>query len=122
MAETDRDEELMHVLGVELLGDPPAEGWRTNPEIDGNIKDTARRAADELTHGRRHVLAMNAAQDAFAGPRVVVLHELVRDPVVDVLLPVVAFEEEPPLVSADGRLDDDDPFQGRSADGQAQCK
>src|SRR5207248_4614291 len=56
------------------------------------------------------------------GPRVVVLHVLVLNPVVDVLLPVVALEEEPPLVSADGRLDDDDPFQGRSADGQAQCK
>jgi hypothetical protein len=52
----------------------------------------------------------------------IVLDELVRDAVFGVPLTVVALKKEAALVSMDVGLDDDDPIEGRPADGQAQCR
>jgi hypothetical protein len=65
---------------------------------------------------------MDPPQDSLRGTRVIVLHELVSNAMFGVSLVVVALQKEAALVSMEIGLDDDDPIEGRPADGQAQCR
>jgi hypothetical protein len=91
-----------------------------DPQIHGDIKDTAVGAAHQLAHRRREVLVVEAAQDALLRARMVVLHELVSDPGFGELALLVCLEKEASFVAAHLRLDEDEALEPGRPDPDAQ--
>src|SRR5277367_6248655 len=90
------------------------------PEIDCDVPDLSARTADELSlAGLR--LVVQPAQDAGFRERVIVLNELRLNAQILKFLLVEAFDKEAPIVAVDGKLDQDEIRNLRSADFHALC-
>src|SRR4029077_697197 len=97
--------ELMEVLLVEAEGLPLAERRRAAAQGHDDVDDRAAAAAHELGHAVAD-LEVHAAEDAVAGSRVVVLHELLGDAELRVDLAAVALVEEAAVITGDPRADE----------------
>ncbi len=109
MGEADGHQHLPPVLRRELDSDEFAEVRRGGADVDRDVEDAPARHADQLVlrEGRR--LEMQAAQRADrSGKRVVVLHELERDPGLGEGLAVIGLREEAAMVAEPLRRDDPD--------------
>ena len=82
---------------------PFAEVWRRAAEVDGDIPDMAGEDADELALGPAELI-VKTAKDAPSGKRLVVLHEVVREPGSGEGGGVINFSEPPATVSKAFRL------------------
>lgn len=76
MGETDRNEELMPVLGRQFRADPLAIGGRALAHIDRDVEDAPADAAHQLVLSPVRRLKMQAAQrEGGCGVGMIVLHE-----------------------------------------------
>src|SRR5437868_8884407 len=91
--ESGRDEDLPEVVRAERRSHPPAEGLRARPDVHRHVEDLALDGADQLSL-RLAALRVQAAQRPLRGSRLVVLHEVVRDPALAIFGGVEGLEEE----------------------------
>ena len=80
-------------------------------DVDGNVKDFPGDHPYQFTL-RLPDLVVQAAQDALARARVVILDETIRDSALLVALRVVSLQEKTTLVFVNFRFDDDNLRQG----------
>lgn len=95
---------------IQLVALPLAEGGRAHPKVHHNVEDGSAGAADELRHPR---LKVHPPDDASGGARVVVLDPFQIGSEGAQLAPAIGLEEEPPLVSVDGGLEQQGPLESR---------
>jgi hypothetical protein len=85
--------------------EPAAERRRAGTQIDGDVEYLTAHHGEKLRL-RKSDLEMQAAQHAFTGPRLVVLHKIFGDPVSTVALGMEGFQKEAAVIGEQFRLDD----------------
>jgi len=74
------DIKLQQIVRRQLESVPAPESGRAGSKIDRDVIDATRCTADELRHRRGLVLVVNASDDPTLGLRVIILDELLPDP------------------------------------------
>src|SRR5690606_24515342 len=102
--EADGNVELVVRFGVEVQAVPAPERRRLGADVERDVEDASAHDADQLRLTRVR-LVMQAAQRSPHRPRVVVLHEGLRDARRPVPGRLIRLEKETPRVTKDARLD-----------------
>lgn len=75
MAKARRAPHLQPVIGRKFMAEPFTESRRAYPQIHHHVQDITGRTAHQLTHGRSHILIVNATENVFYGTGMIILNE-----------------------------------------------